>query len=102
MLTTSRYEGFGYAALEGMACGKPVVGFACGAVEEVVEQNVTGCLVPVDAVEPLVKIIRELQESPVKCRAMGLAGRERAVSVFSEEAGVTAYVSLYREIAAVA
>ena len=102
MLTTSRYEGFGYAALEGMACGKPVVGFACGAVEEVVEQNVTGYLVPVDAIEPLVNSIRKLQENPMKRRAMGLAGRERAVSVFSEKAGVTAYVSLYREMVAVA
>jgi len=98
VLTASRYEGFGYAALEGMACGKPVVGFACGAVDEVVEHGVSGILVPVDALDALADAIRTLQASPEKCQAMGEAGRERAISIFSEEAGVAAYIALYREV----
>ncbi|MEG3049275.1 MAG: glycosyltransferase family 4 protein, partial [Thermomonas sp.] len=42
VVSLSRYEGFGYTALEGMACGKPFVGFGGGGLVDVVEDGVHG------------------------------------------------------------
>ena len=39
-------EAFGQTALEAMACGTPVVGSAVGGIPEIVQDDVTGCLVP--------------------------------------------------------
>ncbi len=38
-------EPFGLVMIEAMACGTPVVAWNCGSVPEIVEPNVTGCIV---------------------------------------------------------
>ena len=95
VLSTSRYEGFGYSVLEGMACGKPVIAFACGAVDELIVEGETGFLVPVDDIAALVQRARRLAEDPGAARAMGTAGRARAVGVFNEAKGISAYICAY-------
>lgn len=95
VLSTSRYEGFGYSVLEGMACGKPVIAFACGAVDELIVEGETGFLVPVDDVAALAQRARRLAQDPGTARAMGKAGRVRAVSVFNEAQGASAYIHAY-------
>jgi glycosyltransferase involved in cell wall biosynthesis len=42
----SVYEPFGLVAIEAMACGVPVVGFATGGLREIVTDGVNGVLVP--------------------------------------------------------
>lgn len=37
-------EPFGLVMIESMACGTPVVAFPCGAVPEVIDEGITGCL----------------------------------------------------------
>ena len=44
----SVYEPLGIVNLEAMACGAPVVGTATGGIPEVVDDGVTGVLVPID------------------------------------------------------
>lgn len=100
VLVPSRYEGFGYAALEAMACAKPVVGFSCGAVDEVVSNGETGLLCPIDDVEALEAYCRRLAEDREFGRVLGRNGRERAISFFTEESAIKAYLELYRSIAA--
>ena len=99
VLVPSRYEGFGYAALEAMACGKPVVGFSCGAVDEVVVNGETALLCPIDDIDRLAIDCRRLAEDRKFGRALGMSGRERAISVFTEQSAVEAYLELYRSIA---
>lgn len=96
VLVPSRYEGFGYAALEAMACGKPVVAFACGAVDEIVVNGSTGFLVPVGDVDGLERAVRDIESDAELARSMGHAGRERAETCFSEARGISAYLQLYR------
>jgi len=97
-LVPSRYEGFGYAALEGMACGKPVLGFACGSVEEIVEDGRSGFLYPVDDVDSLERGARELALAPALRIEMGLAGRADAERRFSPDIGIDAYFGAYRDV----
>lgn len=98
VLVPSRYEGFGYSALEAMACGKPVLGFRCGAVDEVVKDGESGLLSDIDDLDALESNCRKLASDRLLAERMGVEGRKRAVSAFSEQAGVDAYVALYRSL----
>lgn len=98
VVVPSRYEGFGYSALEGMACGKPVIGFACGAVDEIVEHGVTGFMLPIGDIDGMAVAARKLSADRVLLASMGRAGRQRALAVFSEERGVRSYLEIYRSL----
>ncbi len=59
---SSQYEGFGLVLLEAMAAGKPVVATNVSAIPEVVEEDVTGLLVPADDPDALSAAIVKLGE----------------------------------------
>jgi glycosyltransferase involved in cell wall biosynthesis len=100
VLVPSRYEGFGYSALEAMACGKPVVGFRCGAVDEVVVEGETGLLCDIDDTDALEASCRRLADNRSLAVEYGRAGRSRATSVFTEEQAVGEYLNVYRSVLA--
>jgi glycogen synthase len=74
----SYYETFGISALEAMASGTPVVGWAAGALPEVVEDGVSGLLVPPGEVDALADAILRLLQDPEARRRMGRAARQQA------------------------
>jgi len=73
----SQYESYGIAFLEAWAAGKPVIGCRCGAVAEVVQENVDGLLVPYADSRALAEAIGALLDDPGRARALGEAGRRR-------------------------
>ncbi|CAN5135552.1 glycogen synthase [soil metagenome] len=93
----SVYEPLGIVNLEAMACALPVVGTATGGIPEVVDEGVTGRLVPIDQltdgtgtpvdpdrfVHDLAGTLRDVLADPDSARLMGAAGRLRAESAFS-------------------
>lgn len=98
VLVPTRYEAFGYVALEAMACGLPVVGFASSGTAEVCQHEKTALLAPVDDLQQLICYIRQLaQDSPLRAR-LGAAGRRRAVECFGEARAIAAYVNVYRTV----
>jgi starch synthase len=99
-LVPSRYEGFGYAALEAMACGKPVIGFRCAALAEVVGEEGLPLLAEIDDLTALVEICRQLAEDRRAANCAGAAGRQRAMDLYSEARAVASYLSLYDELLA--
>jgi glycosyltransferase involved in cell wall biosynthesis len=78
----SRGEGFGLVYLEAMAHGKPVIGGAHGGALDVVEDGVTGWLVPHGDIE---RLSRALLADPVRAAEMGARGRDRLARKFSFE-----------------
>jgi alpha-maltose-1-phosphate synthase len=79
----SVYEPFGLINLEAMACETPVVASAVGGILEVVEDGVTGLLVPPGRPEALADALRRVLEDRDLARALGQAGRRRVEERFS-------------------
>ena len=96
----SVYEPLGIVNLEAMACGAPVVGTATGGIPEVVDDGVTGVLVPIEQaddgtgtpldpdrfVQDLAAALTRVVADPARARAMGEAGRLRAEARFAWDA----------------
>ncbi len=96
LVCPSIYEPLGIVNLEAMACATAVVATATGGIPEVVEDGVTGLLVPFDPVddpsrapqdpeafaEGIAERVNRLLGDPAEAERMGAAGRERAVEQF--------------------
>jgi starch synthase len=92
----SIYEPLGIVNLEAMACGAPVVGTATGGIPEVVDDGVTGVLVPIDQaqdgtgtpidpdrfVRDLADALIDVVSDPSRAARMGEEGRLRAEAEF--------------------
>jgi glycosyltransferase involved in cell wall biosynthesis len=76
-------EPFGQVVIEGMMAGRPVVATAGGGVPEIVEDGVTGLLVPMGDAAAMAAAIGRLLADPALSRTMGVAGRARAVDRFT-------------------
>lgn len=74
----SYYETFGLSALEAMAFGLPVVALSAGALPEMVEDQVTGILVPPRDEAALAKAIARLLKDPELRHRLGESGRRAA------------------------
>jgi glycosyltransferase involved in cell wall biosynthesis len=98
VVSLSRYEGFGYTALEGMACGKPFIGFNTSGLGDVVANHKTGLLVPVNDLGEILEACRTLASDSDKCKSMAYSARMRAVEVFKEENAIETYLSIYHGV----
>lgn len=78
----SRGEGFGLVYLEAMARGKPVVGGAHGGAPEVIEDGVTGYLVPHGDAIHLATSLDALLSDPEHAKEMGARGKQRVEREF--------------------
>ena len=110
----SVYEPLGIVNLEAMACGVAVVGTATGGIPEVVDDGVTGRLVPIEQVQDgsgtpvdperfisdLARVLTEVVGDVAVCRQYGDAGRHRVEEHFAWQAIAERTEALYRRLLA--
>src|SRR4051794_29282468 len=92
-------EGFGIPAAEAMGCEVAVVASDAGGLPEVVENGVTGLVVPRGNSKALAQAIGSLLADPQRRRQMGQAGRERALRLFDWDRTAEQFEEIYREVA---
>ena len=91
----SRWEGFGLALVEALACGKPSVVSNVDSLPEVLGD--AGLLVPTEDPDALGRAIVGLLDDAGERSALSARARARA-EVFSVDKMVTAYERLYEEV----
>jgi starch synthase len=110
----SIYEPLGIVNLEAMACEAAVVATATGGIVEVVVDDETGYLVPIEPGDDgtgaprdpakfaadFAQRVNALIADPAKAEAFGKAGRERAVEAFAWPAIAEQTSKLYRDLVA--
>ncbi len=108
----SVYEPLGIVNLEAMAVGLPVVGTATGGIPEVVDDGVTGWLVPIDQVQDgtgtpvdpdrfvadLGTALAEAVADPERAARFGAAARRRVEDHFSWRAIGERTLEVYRAV----
>lgn len=81
--TSTAPEPFGRVIIEGMFAGKPVIATRGGAVSEIVEDRVTGCIVEPGDATSLAGAITDLLRRPETALALGAAAKRAASERFS-------------------
>ena len=88
-------EGLPKALIEAAAAGRPIVTTDVPGCRDVVEDGVSGLIVPVRDVAALADAIEKLLASPELRRTCGLAGRRKAEAEFGVKAVVEQTLALY-------
>ncbi len=95
LVLSSEYEGVPLTVLEAMAAGKPVIATAVGGVPELVEDGVTGILVPPRNPEALAQGILRLAKDADLRQRMGKAAQQWALERFDIARTAREYEALY-------
>jgi glycosyltransferase involved in cell wall biosynthesis len=91
-------EPFGQVITEGMLAAKPVIATRGGGVPEIVQHGSTGLLVPMGDADAMAAAICALLSNPDLARAMGKAGRERALQHFVVEKTVPRLEAIFQRV----
>jgi len=95
---SSRWEGLPGAVIEAMLAGLPVVATSVGGTPELVEEGVTGFLVPCGDPQALADRLQRLLDNEGLRRSMGAKGREKALRQFTLDRMLAETEKVYREV----
>lgn len=95
---SSVLEGLGTSLLDAMALRKPVVATRAGGIPEVVQDGVTGLLVPPRDPAALARALVDVLRHPERSRAFGAAGRQRVEKYFTVERMAAQTLRVYRHL----
>lgn len=96
----SYLEGLGTSILDAMALGKPVVATRAGGIPEVVQDGVTGLLVPPRDPAALARALLYLLRHAEEGKKLGVAGRQRVHQEFTAEQMARGTIQVYRQLMA--
>ncbi|UCH64577.1 MAG: glycosyltransferase [Ignavibacterium sp.] len=96
-VSTEESESFGVAILEASSCENPVIVSDVGGLPEVVDNNITGFIIPKSNVEVLVEKIELLLDDEIR-KKFGKAGRTRVKKFFNWDENVMQMIKSYKEI----
>jgi glycosyltransferase involved in cell wall biosynthesis len=96
--TSTEPEPFGRVIVEGQLSRRPVVATAAGGAVELIQDGVTGRLVPPGDAVALARTIRELLADPLAAEALAQRGCTHARATFSLEALLVAFDRTLQEV----
>lgn len=88
-------ESFGVGAIEAMACGKPVIVSNMGGLPEVVDDKLTGYIIPKENPKILSEKLIYLLENPEISSQMGINGREKVLAHYDWNENAKYMKSIY-------
>lgn len=94
----SLYEGFGLAAAEAMAAGLPVIGTRVDGLSEIIEDGVTGYILPVGDSQELANVLIHMLSNPEEREMMGQKGKDRVQEFFSLQRFNRSTLAAYDEL----
>lgn len=95
---TSTQEGFPVALFEAMAAGVPVVGTACGGAEAMLEEGITGRLVPPGDIEALADGLQAALQRDGQTMAMAVEARNRVHENLSPDRMADEVLEVYAKV----
>jgi glycosyltransferase involved in cell wall biosynthesis len=98
VVSASTEEAMPRNLIEAMALSRPVVATPVGGVPELVEEGVTGFLVPVGDADAMAKAVLRLAGDPELRSRLGSAGRRRVEKDFSLERVIEGIEAVYSEL----
>ena len=99
-VSTLDSESFGVAIIEAGACEKPVVVSRVGGLPEVVEEDITGLVVPPRDVNETVNAIEKLLLDLALREKMGKKARERVASLYNWNENLNQMITIYTKVRA--
>ncbi|HKO11623.1 MAG TPA: N-acetyl-alpha-D-glucosaminyl L-malate synthase BshA [Acidobacteriaceae bacterium] len=100
LLMPSELESFGLVALEAMACQVPTIATQVGGVPELIEDGVTGRLLPVGDVDGMAGAALELLRDPSRLEEMKDAARRHARGHYCASKILPLYERFYERVLA--
>lgn len=91
-------ESFGMTLIEGMACGRPVVGSRVGGIGHVVTDRKDGLLVPPGDPGALADALLSVVRDPAWAEALGCEGRRKVVEKYRSALGSDSYVEIFENL----
>jgi glycosyltransferase involved in cell wall biosynthesis len=98
LVVPSLSEASGLAAMEGMALGVPVVATRTGGLEEIVEDGVSGLLVPIADDQAIAEAVARLIDRPDLAHRLRTHGCDRARERFGAQRMTDEYLRMYEEL----
>ena len=97
-VSVSNSESFGVAIIEASSCAKPVVVSDVGGLPEVVEDEVSGFIVPPRDVQKTAYAIEKLILDKDLRNKIGNSGRERVRKLYNWDDNVKQMINIYKDI----
>ncbi len=100
VLPAIRREGLPKTVIEAMAYGVATIASRVGGVDEIIEDGVSGLIVPPGDVHALKEALARLRDDPELRAALGRHGKERIGTAFRVEDTIEKTAALYEHLAA--
>ncbi len=94
----SAAESFGMVFVQAMCAGCAVLGSTAGAIPDVVQDGVTGLLVPPGDVEAIRKVLRTWMARPDEAEALGRRARQRVLDCYDWRGTARQFAELYEKV----
>ncbi len=91
-------ESFGRTVLEAMAARRPVIAYNWGALPELVQNGLTGHLVPYQDVHAALPLIKEMSEDHSLIQRLGARAREEAVTHYNQHIFSSELAKIYAAV----